>query len=619
MPEDAGGDGGFSNFNPKTPRSILAAKRCGFTIKELREKPISAFVDKKQRNKGLRNQLAAIKYKHWENRRKEKMAEVIKERTRMIEFEMSMGSNFDPDAYEKASDSPTHHSAPSGLASARSPSPKMQRWLTVRELLKDKRKEMGSFFKNADVQDSGKLSRDDFVNGLTGLQLGLSPAQIQLCARKFDRGKTGFVDWRLFMEKLVAKIPFIDPPAGSMSARSDGAMTSRSSAEADKSAMIKREEKRLKLIKARQKRELQSVLEFEKEMSRKFEEAAKRAEAERIAVEQRNIERKQRLMRQAEKKRDLQVKKAEELERERLEAQARARRDFAQRAEERERMARKLRVRELARRKKAEAERVKKIEMQRAKERAYQEEQEMLTKKIEAMELKNKIRQERMVQQNKERRLVLMQKREKADLRIHRALERDRVRQEGVRRAYREKQAEATVKREAKEVVEAEEREKRRLALIDKARYRQMKFEEAKKREAMRIDKILDKKARKLEVMQEMYERRDQERQRKNLVRHLKLQDKLDNVERNRRLELYDRQKLGAKLHRQADRTETMLRQKKELLAARIKSGQDLWKKKEDLCKKIDDLRMRKDWAGLDRLMGNMGNAEEEDEDDDRY
>ena len=55
-----------------------------------------------QTNKQLRVQLATMKFKHHDSKRKEKLGKVVACRKRMVEFELRQGKQFDMDAFEKS-------------------------------------------------------------------------------------------------------------------------------------------------------------------------------------------------------------------------------------------------------------------------------------------------------------------------------------------------------------------------------------------------------------------------------------------------------------------------------------------------------------------------------------
>eukprot|EP00941_MAST-03F_sp_MAST-3F-sp1_P005062 g5062.t1 len=71
-----------------TPRIAFAAEKCGYEKKELQRRAIHTFVDKKQTSDvKLRNQLAVVKYKRFEDKRQMKMREIWDMREEIIRNE----------------------------------------------------------------------------------------------------------------------------------------------------------------------------------------------------------------------------------------------------------------------------------------------------------------------------------------------------------------------------------------------------------------------------------------------------------------------------------------------------------------------------------------------------
>lgn len=371
-----------------------------------------------------------------------------------------------------------------------------------------------------------------------------------------------------------------------------------------KSAMMEMEERRMEAVKKRQEKEFvrllegekRSVLQQQKLMAAAEEELRKKKEHEKAVMQHRKAE----IERKLERDSEMQLQ-AEEDQRRRREL---ARKEAAMKAK----LAAEAREAERIRRQEAvarEEERQAKLESLRQRTEGILEEQrrrgEEQRREIEAREERVKAQ----VMSKKEAKAAEIQAAHaEAKKRIHNALLRNQAIQYAKREAYQERTAEAARR--------AEEQHAKRVEAaaqaIEARKLKQAKADERYAEASRRLDEKIRTTLSRAEERAHFYAKVAAEREQAALLlrveKELRKHDKLENVERIKRKEAYDKASLLAKEEADTARYELIKREKAYLQEQRKLTSQEAMIRKHQLKKAMENMRVtNKFWvAGIDEI-----------------
>jgi len=390
-----------------------------------------------------------------------------------------------------------------------------------------------------------------------------------------------------------------DPRA--MLRRNDSSADPRSS-----SAMVEKERQRLEVLKRRQEKELQQMVQYEITRKELLEKQQKRVEEqERRAMEQARLKIQHEAARMA-KQREIELQKmAEEKE---MERRARVMAEERYRHEKRMQFEREATERQLRQRAyQDEMERRHKAEEARRETEAILEAQaeEVRLRKVE-MEKRDAERIKRMEQELKEKHAANMLKRKKAEERINQALEHNAQLMRMKRAAYEQKEAEAEARRKELEAIHAREEAHKKEEEHRKHLERQEKYAAALETEEMRKMSVKERAAEKERLLAELNARRKKENDLRKVDSDFQLKLRLDKVDCIQKMSLYNRQQLLERIMNDYDKTRELLRERQNLQMQRKMANMNASLQRQMMSKAMDSLRFTKN---VDSLSTNGGSV----------
>ncbi|KAG2442802.1 hypothetical protein HXX76_002881 [Chlamydomonas incerta] len=368
--------------------------------------------------------------------------------------------------------------------------------------------------------------------------------------------------------------------------------------------MVEKERARLEVLKKRQEREINQMLQHEsqrKELlnkqqqkvdaleARAAELARQKAEHDREwlakqrelelarVAEQRELDREAKRMAEERFKREREVQRAKEEEEKRLKREAYAR--------ELERRAKTAEAR-------AETDRILADQAERVRQRKMQ------------MDAADAERAKRLQQEAHERHLANIEKRKKAEQRITSALASSHEILRKRRDDFERKERDAEVRRLELEKEEKRSMEMKRQSELEKERDRQNKYLTAVEIEEARKKAIRDKAEAKERELAELAAARKREHDIRRVEREFELKRRLDRVDEIQKVNLYQRQSLLERIMDDYMRTRSMMRERQSLMQARKEANMAASLQRQQVAAAMEQLKYAK---SLDRLAGPNG------------
>jgi len=382
-----------------------------------------------------------------------------------------------------------------------------------------------------------------------------------------------------------------------------GSIAGSAGGDAVESSMLREEMKRVEMLRKRQQKDIEQMMQFEMNIVKMQKEQKRLEELEEIKKKARAAEQeKKRLVSvQRRAKMEMSKKMAADDEEERMKEQARRDYQFAEKQKKEslikeKALAKQTREKELDRRRQ-QATRQKQIEdMQAAQEL-------MIARRLEKMKLQEEARVERMAQEGAAILERNLRKKSLARQRIKKA--------QAQNEAIMYKRREDFWDREAADNIRLKERQKAEKEL--QALKSQKLSMKNKKRDSARAQARSndESNAARIEKERRIRERRVAEnaagRYASDMVGQtkeaLRKQDKLDNIERMKRIDEFIRLQTLQKIAADDERTKTIARQKHDLMAQRQMMGARQRLSKAKLQSGVDKLRQTQRWDKLDSVM----------------
>eukprot|EP01034_Spumella_vulgaris_P024159 gene24160-30472_t len=344
--------------------------------------------------------------------------------------------------------------------------------------------------------------------------------------------------------------------------------------------MIEMEERRIEALRRRQEKELSKIVEREQTLAA-LQQKIKRAEDEEIK-KKRNLEREE-----AEKKREMERREAE--------------------VEEKIKKSRLLMERTLTK------EAREKDEERKIKMEEYKAKTEALIKLQEDQAERNRLdmleREQRIMAQleakKEAKREEVQTNREKATKRIEEALEKHHEMHEMKKKEFNEHQKEA--ERRAKEqAIQERERLKKQADDRDKRNNVRMgRLIDSFKTRTEKREDIVERRNEKDQVYDRVKEERDQQIAMMKFQSDLKLQDKLDNVERVARMNEFKRLQTLQRIYTQDHKYEEIKQTRSEMLNKHNEEAKVSLIRKHEIGDAMERMRMTNDFTLLDKLFVN--------------
>eukprot|EP01038_Epipyxis_sp_PR26KG_P009960 gene9960-13393_t len=368
------------------------------------------------------------------------------------------------------------------------------------------------------------------------------------------------------------------------------------------SAMVEMEEKRMEALRRRQEKELSKIVEREQTMAA-LQLKIKRAEEEEIkkkkihdkkVAELKLIEEKKKQQIELEVKRKLQEENHRKKELLKKEAEV----------EEKLKKRRLIMERELAQEARMrDEERKQKIEEHKKKTELLIKAQEDLAEQNRVKMIERETRIMSQLEQKKEdKRIEVQMQREKAAKRIDEALLKHHELYEQRRIEFNRTQKEAAVRAKEAEIIEreklkkqAEDREKRNTLRVNR-------LVDAYKQRSEHRKSIVDKRLDREKVYETIKADRDAKIAMMKFSSDLKLQDKLENVERVSRVNEFHRLQILQRIEAQDMKYEQIQAQREELMRKHRDESKHSLIRKHEISSVMDTMRMTNDFTLLDKL-----------------
>jgi len=352
-----------------------------------------------------------------------------------------------------------------------------------------------------------------------------------------------------------------------------GVTKKRGDGEDETNAMVEKERVRLEVLKRRQEKELQQMVQYEvtrKELmdkqQRKIDELERRAKA----LEKQKAENEAAWI---EKQREFELTKL----REEQELEKEAKRLAEEKYKRDKEIQHRLEEEDKKRKKEAyarEMERREKSEQARRETEAIlaAQAEEVRLRKLE-MDKRDAERVKRMEIEAKERAAANLDKRKKADERIQSALAMNEAVLRKKRSDFEAKEAASEVRRKEMEDIRKRDDERKRQEDIRKEKERQEKYSAAVEAEEMRKQRIKNHAEEKDRLLAELYQKRKKENDIKKAEAEFEMKLRLDKVDSLTKNSLYMRQQNLEKIMYEYDKTRTLNKEKTDLQMQRKMSN----------------------------------------------
>ena len=377
---------------------------------------------------------------------------------------------------------------------------------------------------------------------------------------------------------------------------------------ASESTLVDLEKRRLEKMQFRQQREIEQMLDFELKMNRIQEEANGKIETDRKLQERREREKVQRKKEMAEVKRQKELQK-----RAQAEAEEERRRQLATEMFEKDRILAEERkrhdkIRDIETKNK-EVERKRKAEEHRQQTEAIlKKQQQEIIERLKELDHAEAVRTEMMEVQRIERAKEMEERRLEVSLRIKKNLKNARKVEHDRKKEIQSKQRQSAKLRAMMEARQVEEREAGRQEQMLLSRKRAMILEETRREEERKKQSLLrkqDETELNVRLTQEAHQRQLVLRKEQKIINK---QLKSDNVERQKRVQEYQRLETLRKLREQEERTERMLQQKELLVQARRAAAIKSKIQRDTIVETMEQVKVTKKWGkatkSLNKVLG---------------
>ncbi|KAG2495718.1 hypothetical protein HYH03_006318 [Edaphochlamys debaryana] len=390
-------------------------------------------------------------------------------------------------------------------------------------------------------------------------------------------------------------------PATSGGPKKPNASLAASAERPGTATMVEKERQRLDVLRKRQEREISQMLAHEsqrRELAEKQQKKVDELESRAAELARQKAENDREWMA---KQREIELQRAREqreLEREAkrmAEERYRREREAQRQKEEEERRAKKeAYARELERRQKT-------LEARAETERILADQAERVRQRKLAMEAADAERARRMQLEAQERHAANMEKRKKAQERISSALAMNNEILQKKRDDFERKERDAELRRQELEKQERQAMEMKRQQELDKERERQYKYLTAMEMEEGRKKALRDRAEAKEREMAEMAAMRKREQDIRRVEREFELKRRLDRVDEIGKVHLYQRQSLLEKIMDDYERTRSMMRERQSLMHARKEANMAASMQRQQVAQAMEALK----YKSMDR--GSMG------------
>lgn len=395
-----------------------------------------------------------------------------------------------------------------------------------------------------------------------------------------------------------------EPGRNTMPAKKSAAAEAKAAANA---TMVEKERQRLEVLKKRQERELQQMLQHETQRKELLDKQQKKIDALEAKTQELARQKQEHDREWLAKQREIELQRAREereLEREAkrmAEERYRREREQQRRAQEEERRAKKeAYAKELERRQKT-------LEARAETERILADQAERVRQRKAAMDAQDAERARRLQQEAHERHLANLEKRKKAEQRITSALNMNSEILRKKRDDFERKERDAELRRQELEKQERQSMELRRQQELQKEAERQNKYLTAVELEEQRKKAIRDKAEAKERELADIAAARKREHDIRRVEKEFELKRRLDRVDEIQKVQLYQRQSLLERIMDDYERTRSMMRERHALQTARKEANMTASLHRQQVAQAMEALKYAK---SLDRLAGPGGSVD---------
>lgn len=370
----------------------------------------------------------------------------------------------------------------------------------------------------------------------------------------------------------------------------------KAESEAKKSSLIKQEQARLVKVQKRQQKEIEQMLAYELKTSNIAKDAERKMLKEQRLAEARERARQKRKKVVAEERRQKQLqRRAEE------DIEERNRRELAQKSylkeqdieEQRKEKERQIRVEA----REHEEMRIRKAEEHKKQtERIFKDHQDQIATRLQEMEENEIIREQLMEEKNLKSREEMERKRAMVEKRMIDNKRANKLIQKRKKEEFHERQRQSEERRQRLEAKRAEElEEERRIREITEHRRLMALKETNEKREAYKeelinhhheVDIALDR------IREEKERQHALKKERSKLIK----EQRLANVERQKRIDEYKRLQTLKKLHEIDSRTHHLVKGKADLIEERKRASIRAKLRKDKVITAMNEIRLSKKW-----------------------
>lgn len=368
-------------------------------------------------------------------------------------------------------------------------------------------------------------------------------------------------------------------------------------------AMAKAEEKRLERIKFRQQKEIKCMIECETKMVRLQLENARRSAEEARRKEEYHKALGMRRAQLATSKHAKEIERKKQEDREELERKARAKQtaEQARLQYEEEQYATKLRQQEALRRDQERA--AKAEEFKRQTEALLQQQEDEVAANRQRMLERERHVQIKIENAVKQRQLEAIEKREKVSARIQHALMQNQHSLERRKHELTERQQTALERaREIQEKTLAGMKE-RSLKQKQEEQVRQKRLEAARANREQHASRLVAKRQEMEEKLSKLAEEKEKERVLQTIDKQLQAEEKMQNVERIKRVTDYARTQLLERILDSDERSREVKARRQALLEARQKIALDSLIRKHKIEQTVERLRRTNDWDKIEESL----------------
>lgn len=368
-------------------------------------------------------------------------------------------------------------------------------------------------------------------------------------------------------------------------------------------AMARTEEKRLERIKLRQQKEIKCMIESETKIARLQLENARRSAEEAHRQEEYYKALGIRRAQLATSKHAKEIERKKQEDREELDRKARAKQaaEQARLHYEEEQYALKLRQQEALRRDQERA--AKAEEFQRQTEALLQQQEDELAANRQRMLARERQVQNKMENAARQRQIEATEKREKVAARIQHALTQNQHSLERRKHELTEKQRAALERAREIQMKTMAEMKERSAKQKHEELVRQKRLEAARTNRIQHASRLMAKRQEMEEKVNKLAEEKEKERVLQTIEKQLQVEEKMQNVERIKRVSDYARSQLLERILDSDDRSREVKARRQALLEARQKIALDSLIRKHRIEQTVERLRRTNDWDKIEESL----------------